>query len=719
MMLGMGVCLVGCPPATVGPTAAFTTDVSEGAAPLDVAFTDTSTAGTSAITSWAWTFDDGGTSTSQSPSHTFDDPGTYTVSLTVTTDVGSDTATADITVTEPPNVAPKVSIKVLGLSHFDIEEAGFAIEPTSGLNNVPVETYALLEAEAIDPDGDPVTWGDWQLVSKPEGSMAGFESLPTAKEHFDPGSDLNVALYVDLEGTYEVEITASDGVTKATTTAKQVINAGTWVGAGIVHTDTDPPTLSASDCTGCHNASGSPAPDMFTPWLQTGHATMVAVNLDAEGGHYNTNCLECHTVGWNPDATNGAFDDLLATSDWMFPEVLEPGNWQNLIDTDPELAALANIQCENCHGPASQHLTSAFGPDPKMGVSLGVGVCGQCHGEPPRHAKVQEWEISGHSDEDSEAFAHWEEDDDIVSSSCARCHSGFGFITFAKGEEEGEAPKQVHTCSVCHDPHSVENEYQLRVVDSTEIPITVDGSSTYGEVDGLGTSATCVTCHNGRRTPAAMVSRFSTPHYLLGGVMMLGVNGVDYGIEITDSFHAQMFEQTVTMGDFDGKLGCAACHMAVSTPDGANAGVTHEYEYKVGQHTFNLADEDYENVEMACATCHAGLDTLNRTARADYDGNGATEGIQDEVQGLLTLLHDAAVAAGAVDLGSHPYWNLDGVSAEDLDKVKNALWNYEYVKNDASGGVHNTAYSVSLLQISYYDLTGADVPGATIRTATH
>ena len=88
---------------TEGPTAAFSADVLLGDAPLTVAFTDESTAGSSAITAWSWDFGDGGTSTQQDPEHTYTTAGGYTVSLTVTTADGTDTETkADyITVTQP------------------------------------------------------------------------------------------------------------------------------------------------------------------------------------------------------------------------------------------------------------------------------------------------------------------------------------------------------------------------------------------------------------------------------------------------------------------------------------------------------------------------------------------------------------------------------------------------------------------------------------------
>lgn len=88
----------------VPPVADFVGILLRGDAPLAVRFTDTSTAGSSPITSWAWNFGDGNTSNQQNPSHIYHDQGTYTVSLTVSNGVGSDTNTQIdyVTVTSKP-----------------------------------------------------------------------------------------------------------------------------------------------------------------------------------------------------------------------------------------------------------------------------------------------------------------------------------------------------------------------------------------------------------------------------------------------------------------------------------------------------------------------------------------------------------------------------------------------------------------------------------------
>jgi PKD repeat protein len=77
-------------PGSGAPVAAFNATPTVGSAPVQVAFTDTSTG---SVTSWRWTFGNGATSTSRNPTYTYQTPGTYTVSLTATGSGGSNTVT--------------------------------------------------------------------------------------------------------------------------------------------------------------------------------------------------------------------------------------------------------------------------------------------------------------------------------------------------------------------------------------------------------------------------------------------------------------------------------------------------------------------------------------------------------------------------------------------------------------------------------------------------
>jgi formate-dependent nitrite reductase cytochrome c552 subunit len=71
---------------------------------------------------------------------------------------------------------------------------------------------------------------------------------------------------------------------------------------------------------------------------------------------------------------------------WTFPAVLTNGNWAAMPAT---LQNVANIQCENCHGPGSQHLFSqgVVGNTNAISVNYAAGDCAQCHDSMNNHFK--------------------------------------------------------------------------------------------------------------------------------------------------------------------------------------------------------------------------------------------------------------------------------------------------------------------------------------------
>ena len=88
--------------AVTAPQAAFSTNVTAGCFPLEVQFSNASSAN---ATGFSWTFEGGtpATSTEANPTVTFAQPGTYSVVLTVTNSAGSSTATTTITVNGLPS----------------------------------------------------------------------------------------------------------------------------------------------------------------------------------------------------------------------------------------------------------------------------------------------------------------------------------------------------------------------------------------------------------------------------------------------------------------------------------------------------------------------------------------------------------------------------------------------------------------------------------------
>jgi PGF-pre-PGF domain-containing protein/uncharacterized repeat protein (TIGR01451 family) len=84
--------------APVLPVANFSSNVTEGYAPITVEFTDSS----ENATGWSWDFGDGSNSTEQNPVHIFSTAGNYTVNLTISNVNGTDSTESTITVTDEP-----------------------------------------------------------------------------------------------------------------------------------------------------------------------------------------------------------------------------------------------------------------------------------------------------------------------------------------------------------------------------------------------------------------------------------------------------------------------------------------------------------------------------------------------------------------------------------------------------------------------------------------
>ena len=317
-----------------------------------------------------------------------------------------------------------------------------------------------------------------------------------------------------------------------------------------------------------------------------------------------------------------------------------------------QLQNLANIQCENCHGPGSQHPGAPS-------ISLDVKVCASCHQDGTHHVYPEQWENSPHS-------GGYESDSSIggTRAGCSQCHSPAGFIgvatdhvsagiTNAAGANAVASSTGPLTCQVCHDPHNVkmfpESAHQLRVYDTVQIgnPLLTNSPTVYvGLGDSLttanlqltnstitvtnaGLSAACMVCHNERMWPTQiqvsgsgtnqMFYQTTTPDMSTAGEIFAGLGAYDYGQVMGNSFHTYLAD-------------CQMCHMYVlpapnsaGVPQAAisiNGVVTNvttalydQYANLLGSHTFevgyqytgtNGVTNVVQNV-AACNQCHASF----------------------------------------------------------------------------------------------------------------
>ena len=560
----------------------------------------------------------------------------------------------------------------------------------SGLFTVGVGAPIYLE---VLVDKDSVVEGvTWSLDGAPDGSGAELLASPLSDEVpiWSPGdrevhdvaggSAMGRRLLVpDVVGQYSVSAVVDTGDGSAT--AIQIFTAATYVGVGIVG-DNEP---QFPQCAVCHA-------DMAEAWAGTDHATKLEREINGLGSsHYNGDCVHCHSVGFDesPLAVNGGFDDVATEHGWEFPTddegnaLLQGGNFDAM---PPEVQTLANIQCESCHGPGSEHAGNVT--DNRISVSTSAATCGQCHDELPYHFRNQEWAMSGHAVAIRYPTGEGRE-------SCVVCHSGNGFIDRIDNDNDifledyqalvSETRYEAITCQVCHDPHSAENPHQLRKVD--EVVLASGEVITQG-----GTGKLCMQCHKARRGGdefASTYHRRHDPHHSNQADMLVGTSAAEYEEDIRSSAHIFAVEDA-----------CAGCHMqGLAGDDPAN--------HKAGNHTWRMTwdsdtpDSPDDDVDMtgACVNCHGPMDSFD-LPRDDFDGDGVVEGVQTEVEGLMHMLAMELPPIGAPEIEV----------AEDFTAAQlRATFNHNFVEDDGSHGVHNARYATGILRASIKDLTGRDI----------
>jgi hypothetical protein len=581
---------------------------------------------------------------------------------------------------------------------------------TTGLSNVPINVPIVLQVAPGDPknSGKPT----WTLAGKPIDSKATITTTTAMGAKFTP----------DVVGAYYVSVSLKNDAGQTSNTDYAFFNAGTYIG------------IDAGGCKTCH-------PAKVDEWTKTGHASIFKDNINNSrtptvDTHYTEACIRCHTVGYFlPPANNGGFTDAQAKTKWQVPtwdKINAAGKKtgpDNFATAPAEIRNMGNVQCENCHGPASEHVKT--GAD-VMAVSFRNDTCNPCHAGGGTHIKGLDIANSKHF-----TGATFEEVTGPGEQQCERCHSGSGFASFVANPKNMSAwnndPNYIG-CPACHDPHSDANYAQLRVVSKpVEIPFQV--------TKDVGLSAICFTCHNSRANPAD-ATKSTFPHYSSIAEMLSDTGGVTYGQTVPNSPHGALvgaapIPNPTTPGTFyfskaDDKKGnvpgpCVTCHMWPGIQDTKDPNI-----FKVGEHSFNTVSPDGTfDYGAACKSCHGDVKDFNLKAKADYDGNSKVEGVQDEIKGLLAFLWKGLEAKGVkkVDAG-YPYATLPRDAQGNVDDhIDNAFYNYRTVygvmwgvgadgkptpgQEGKAQAIHNFKRSCALLQLSIKDLNGSLPAGAT------
>lgn len=326
---------------------------------------------------------------------------------------------------------------------------------------------------------------------------------------------------------------------------------------------------------------------------------------------------------------------------------------------------------------------------------------------------------SGHADSTAEAFRHWDEDDPpMVPTGCAKCHSNDGFIDFiVDGVVDASATPGVIGCNVCH---SDSQSGMTRDVGSVTFPSGIT-------VDGLGSEAICMQCHQGRSSTPSVDSfiagraagdadtvssslSFRNIHYFAAAATLYGkvaMGGYQYSGQSYDWKFAHV----------EGYDSCTDCH---------------------DPHSLQVKTEE-------CSRCHTSLSTASASVNSggglhdirhygsltDYDGDGNyDEGLYYEIVTFQEKLQVALWAYSNDVLGkpmvyeshTYPYFFVDkngnGVADPDeanygnqfrdwTPRLLRAAYNYQTSLKDPGAFAHGGKYMIQLLYDSIMDLNGA------------
>ena len=605
-------------------------------------------------------------------------------------------------------------------------------------SGTPISTAATVSSSGLT--AGPLTAS--VPLYKTSDKWSGYAGWPSGSTpNYDGPTSTNLVLVgrayfrPDVVGFYTLTGTVTNqyGAMSSTTNVVVNITGATYLGI--------------TACAGCHGSSPMPgAPVVYPTFTNTLHASFMTRAIDGlVSSHYSKSCITCHLLGQDALAVNNGFDDVAAQLNWTFPSVLTNGNWAAM---PSQLQNLANIQCEHCHGPGSQHIYSQglVGNTNAITVSYADGVCSQCHDSLNTHFRPGEWNNSLHA-----ASAHQN------GSTCNRCHTGPGFIQWCNAggmATQVQYPTNVlHktaystnfldysgasvgyesiNCQACHDPHDASNPHQLRMGYTVSL---MDGTV----ITNAGSGAICIQCHQNSRfgsytnmlmgyatyngtvqndvlyTPSGsiaisvtnQVSRMTGPgaagrlgtHDSPQADLFFGQNAETYGKQIASGPHFNVVSNT-----------CAGCHMqVVAAGDPAFT--------KAGGHTFKMSYTNSVGAKVAlsavCAQCHGTITNFDMLV-PDYAGVGQPMGIQSQVKYLLNKLSTyfpakvyranptQYVADGVI---KYPDSALPQYTNMPLKYLK-AYYNYCVVYYDNSWGVHNAKFAVGLLKASIADLSG-------------
>jgi hypothetical protein len=462
---------------------------------------------------------------------------------------------------------------------------------------------------------------------------------------------------------------------------------------------------------------------------------------------FQTRCISCHLPFTGKSALEGDLASHVFEPIWP-GFVMQPGDFQwteflpwwesNESFTDP------------LDGTAP-HATVGRMPDSCLG----------CHNPAEDNDIVTQWTTSGHGDGFAEPWNHWNADASI-SSSCARCHSAYGYRQLADSSTSTDPLKptppgvpwytldansinpsyptvtsqspiypRVLNCEGCHEPNGGGlTLYQAGKLQEVAFPSGVRKT--------LGNSSNvCMQCHQGRQSGKSIPSCSTTTGYCsVPSEHYLPEAATFFGTEVTAGYEyaAKTYAGKVPFAGHEQieKQDCISCH--INKRNGSTGATTKDHNFVPELTDCNYCHWDANYADI---TDFEDLALPFGSPNVDYDGDGVGESFRAEMDGLMDILVRAlniyAKAAGRPPLIFVPgqtslsevtngCYIQDGcvpVTADppvryafyDLRMVKAAYnWN---AARDRAAAIHNHKYVIQTVYDSIEDMDPASAVGLT------
>lgn len=325
---------------------------------------------------------------------------------------------------------------------------------------------------------------------------------------------------------------------------------------------------------------------------------------------------------------------------------------------------------------------------------VGIQVCTDCHSNSHREGIYDAYYTAKHANGNS-----WGRGE---SENCAACHNNEGFIDYIETgavATGGYGISNPLTCTGCHSTHrsfdfeNDGNDMAVRTLEGVDLRVFAENDALpdytidYGNASNL-----CANCHQPRRgTPTVadypgkylQTSGHWGPHHGPQTALLEGLLGAYTTFTLVEDIPA------VQQAAHRTGSSCIECHMG-GTTDGSFG------------HSWNPAGTN-------CVTCHEGT---------SFEELVVT-GLEADMATLATLLEN--VVGQAIDDDDVPIFEADGVTPvpqigiiewdeEDEEwhpqtglfdlKDAEAAWNFLFIVEDKSKGIHNPNYAKSIIKNS-------------------